>query len=120
MRPYRATLSTHLARILCWVMLLLPLMQTAGVAHELEHLAGKAPAAATVAAAADGTAQLAGSHVCDTCLAFAGIVGGFARPQTLLMLAPADHLAWHAGALPHFAARRIPAYSSRAPPALLA
>jgi hypothetical protein len=106
------------ARLMCWVLLLLPLMQTAGMAHELGHLNDFATTKIIVAQ--DDASSLARNGVCDACLAFSAIASGITGTHTDHAAAPQQHLVWQAGPLPRFVARSVAAYASRAPPRILA
>ena len=117
MRPSKPAFA-RFARLMCWVLLLLPLMQTAAVAHELGHL--NEFAATKIVAAQDDSSTFSRNGVCDACLAFSAITGGIAATHTTCSAPPLEHLVWLAPALPHFAARTITAYASRAPPQILA
>ncbi len=115
MRPRKLEL---LARLMCWVLLCLPLMQTAAAAHELGHMGRAVTQAAVVIA--DDAGSPACNGVCSACLAFAAITGGMAQARTDHTDLPQEHLVWQSGPLPRFTARTLAAYASRAPPQYLA
>ncbi|MCL2656656.1 MAG: hypothetical protein FWD62_04410 [Betaproteobacteria bacterium] len=118
MSALKPSFITRIARLMCWVLLLLPVIQTTALAHELGHL-NRIMASKTVVTE-NGAAPLASNKVCDSCLAFAALAGGCApesatKPITL----PLEPHIWQSTPPPHFVARSIPAYASRAPPSVL-
>lgn len=116
---FRPAAIARLARLMCWLLLCLPLMQTAAVAHELGHFDGGVSAQAGVDM--QDASPLARNGFCDACLAFSAIASGFAAAHSD-RAAPAQppQADWQPAPVARRYARGIRAYASRAPPFFLA
>jgi len=114
MQALRPTLSSHRRFVwLLWLVLLLPLAQTAANLHLLSHATSELDGAS---GGADGKLAINPAH-CDLCLMAAALIGS-APPVPSAVLAPstAPHtppVSWFANV---WLAPALPVYQSRAPP----
>lgn len=101
---------------LLWLVLLLPLAQTAANWHLLSHATSELSGESGESGGADGKPAIDPAH-CDLCLMAAALIGA-APPVPSAVLAPstATHTPPVSGFASVWLAPALPAYQSRAPP----